>query len=94
MFIAAVAAVVAGCATVEKTAYVKAESPSLRASNLPFKIGFAGYTFNRMDADAMLATLKRIDAHYLCIKPNFIDYMQGADAPIAAFKAKCAAAGV
>ena len=92
---AAVAAAVAGCASVpEKTAYVKAESLSLRASNLPFKIGFAGYTFNRMDADATLATLKRIDAHYLCIKPNFIDYMQGADAPIAAFKAKCAAAGV
>ena len=91
---AAVAAVVAGCTTVEKAEYVKAESPSLRASNLPFKIGFAGYTFNRMDADATLATLKRIDAHYLCIKPNLIDYMQGADAPIAAFKAKCAAAGV
>ena len=91
---AAVAAVVSGFAMADKTAYVKAESPSIRASNLPFKIGFAGYTFNRMDADATLATLKRIDAHYLCVKPNFIDYLQGADAPIAAFKAKCAAAGV
>ena len=75
-------------------AYVKAESPSLRASKLPFKLGFAGYTFYKDTTDSVLAKLKRIDCHYLCIKPNFIDYMQGANAPIAEFKAKCAAAGV
>ena len=75
-------------------AYAKAESPSLRTSKMPFKIGFAGYTFNKKTLDETLAIMKRIDAHYLCIKPNFIDYKLGAAAPIADFKAKCAAAGV
>ena len=74
--------------------YVKPESPSVRMSTLPFKLGFAGYTFKQLDADATLAVMKRIDAHYLCVKPNFIDYAKGAEAPIADFKAKCAAAGV
>ena len=83
-----------GCALMSGAAYVKPESPSIRKSSLPYKLGFAGYTFNKLDADATLAILKRIDCHYLCIKPNFIDYMKGAEAPIAEFKAKCAAAGV
>ena len=83
-----------GCALMSGAAYIKPESPSIRKSNLPYKLGFAGYTFNKLDADATLAILKRIDCHYLCVKPNFIDYMKGAEAPIAEFKAKCAAAGV
>ncbi len=69
-------------------------SPSCKVSKMPFKLGFAGYTFYKDTTDSVLAKLKRIDCHYLCIKPNFIDYMQGANAPIAEFKAKCAAAGV
>ncbi len=77
-----------------KPACVKKPSPSIRQSNLPYKLGFAGYTFTRKTIDETLAIMQRIDAHYLCIKPNFIDYMKGAEAPIAEFKAKCAAAGV
>ena len=44
-----------GCALMSGAAYVKPESPSIRKSSLPYKLGFAGYTFNKLDADATLA---------------------------------------
>jgi sugar phosphate isomerase/epimerase len=61
---------------------------------VPYKLGIAGYTFSRQDADKSLATMKKIDCRYLCIKNQHCDYNKGAAAPIAEFKAKCAAAGV
>jgi len=52
-----------------------------------FKIGMAGYTFAKFDLDKALATLKRTDVHYLCIK-DFHLPMASTDAQIAEFHAK------
>ena len=95
MLIPALAAVILGCASVpEKPApYVKPESPSCRASALPYKLGIAGFTFRKKSLDETLAAMKRMDCHYLCIK-DFHLPLDADDATIAAFKAKCAAAGV
>jgi len=52
-----------------------------------FKVGMAGYTFAKFDLDKALATLKRTDVHYLCIK-DFHLPMASTDAQIAEFQAK------
>lgn len=90
------AVLVSGCMTDRpcKTAYVKGPSPSCRASRMPYKLGIAGYSYHKQSVDEMLAAMKRMDVHYLCIKDFHLNYTQGAAAPIADFKAKCAAAGV
>lgn len=74
--------------------YVKPDSPSLRESKMPFKLGIAGFTYHKMSVDETLAAMKRMDVHYLCIKDFHLDYKLGAQAPIADFKKKCADAGV
>ena len=58
-----------------------------------FKIGMAGYTFAKFDLDKALATLKRTDVHYLCIK-DFHLPMTSTDEQIAEFHAKLKANGV
>lgn len=58
-----------------------------------FKVGMAGYTFAKFDLDKALATLKRADVHYLCIK-DFHLPMASTDAQIAEFHAKLKANGV
>jgi len=58
-----------------------------------FKIGMAGFTFSKFDIDKTLATLKRIDVHYLCIK-DFHLPMTSTDEQIAEFQAKLKANGV
>lgn len=58
-----------------------------------FKIGMAGYTFLKFDLDKALATLKRADVHYLCIK-DFHLPMASTDEQIAEFHAKLKANGV
>ena len=80
--------------TCAKPAYEKPDSPSCRVSKMPFRLGIAGYTFSAKSLEETLATMKRIDCHYLCIKPKLIDYGKGAEAPIAEYKAKCAEYGV
>jgi len=52
-----------------------------------FKIGMAGFTFLKFDLDKALATLKRTDVHYLCIK-DFHLPMASTDEQIAEFHAK------
>ena len=64
------------------------------AANVPFKLGIAGYTYHQQPIEQALAAMQRADVHYLCVKDFHLDYKLGAEAPIAAFKAKCAAAGV
>ena len=64
------------------------------AANVPFKLGIAGYTYHQQPIEQALAAMKRADVHYLCVKDFHLDYTKGAEAPIAAFKEKCAAAGV
>ncbi len=58
-----------------------------------FKIGMAGFTFLKFDIDKALATLKRADVHYLCIK-DFHLPMASTDEQIAEFQAKLKANGV
>lgn len=58
-----------------------------------FKIGMAGYTFAKFDLDKTLATLKRTDVHYLCIK-DFHLPMASTDEQIAEFHAKLKASDV
>jgi inosose dehydratase len=58
-----------------------------------FKLGVAGYTFNRFDLDKTLETLQRCDVKYLCIKDFHLPF-NSTDEQIAAFHAKCAAHGV
>ena len=94
MLIPALAAILVGCASVpEKPQYIKPESPSCRVSALPYKLGIAGFTYHRKSLDETLAAMKRMDCHYLCIK-DFHLSLDADDAAIAAFRAKCAAAGV
>lgn len=58
-----------------------------------FKIGMAGYTFVKFDIDKTLATMKRADVHYLCIK-DFHLPMTSTDEQIADFQAKLKENGV
>lgn len=58
-----------------------------------FRLGMAGYTFNKFDINTTLAFMRRIDVHYLCIKDFHLPI--DADAgQVAAFKAKLAESGV
>lgn len=58
-----------------------------------FKIGMAGFTFVKFDIDKTLATLKRADVHYLCIK-DFHLPMTSTDEQIAEFQVKLKENGV
>ena len=60
---------------------------------VPFKIGVAGYTFNKRTLDDTLAIMKKADVHYLCVKDFHLPF-SATDDEIAAFKAKCASFGV
>lgn len=58
-----------------------------------FKLGMAGYTFAKFNLDVALATLKRCDVHYLCIKDFHLPF-NSTDEQIAEFQAKLKDAGV
>jgi sugar phosphate isomerase/epimerase len=58
-----------------------------------FRVGIAGYTFKNFNLDQTLAMMKKVDAHYLCIK-DFHLPLKATEPEIAAFHAKCKAAGV
>lgn len=59
-----------------------------------FKIGIAGYSFVRLnDLDKSLATMKRVNVQYLCIKDFHLPFKR-TDAEIAAFHAKLKEQGV
>ena len=60
---------------------------------MPFKLGVAGYTYNKFSIDETLAFLEKLDVHYLCIK-NFHLPFDSTPAQIAEFKKKCADHGV
>src|ERR1044071_2064089 len=53
-----------------------------------FRLGMAGYTFNKFKLDQSLEMLKKVDVHYLCIK-DFHLPLNSTDEQIAAFHAKC-----
>lgn len=62
-------------------------------AEVPYKIGVAGYTFCKKSLDETLEIMKKVDAHYLCVKDFHLKYNAN-DAEIAAFKEKCAKYGV
>ncbi len=53
-----------------------------------FRLGIAGYSFNKFKLDQALQMMKQVDVHYLCIKDFHLPLDSDADA-IAAFHAKC-----
>jgi sugar phosphate isomerase/epimerase len=53
-----------------------------------FRLGIAGYTFNKFKLEPALEMLKKVDVHYLCIK-DFHLPLNSTDDEIAAFHAKC-----
>ena len=58
-----------------------------------FKLGIAGYTFNKFDLDKTLETLKTTDVQYLCIKDFHLPF-SSTDDEINAFHSKLAEYGV
>lgn len=54
----------------------------------PFRLGLAGYTFNKFKLDPTLEMLKQVNVHYLCIK-DFHLPLKSTDEEIAAFHAQC-----
>jgi len=68
-------------------------SPSCRQSKLPYKLGVARYTMCKRSLDEALDILQNIDCHYLGLMEGTIEY-GASNEEIAAYKAKCAAAGV
>lgn len=58
-----------------------------------FKVGMAGYTFNKFDLDKTLETLQRCDVHYLCIKDFHLPF-NSTDEQIQQFHAKLKEKGV
>jgi inosose dehydratase len=53
-----------------------------------FRLGIAGYSFNKFKLDPALQMMKQVDVHYLCIKDFHLPLDSDGDA-IAAFHAKC-----
>jgi inosose dehydratase len=59
----------------------------------PFRLGMAGFTFNKFKLEPTLEMLKQVDVHWLCIK-DFHLPLKSTDEEIAAFHAKCKSYGV
>ena len=86
----ALAMLAAGC---QSASAGKACCAAKKCKKVPFKLGVAGYTYNKFSIDETLAFLERLDVHYLCIK-NFHLPFDSTPAQIAEFKKKCADHGV
>ncbi len=78
----------AGCRS-----FCSASAPASACGKVPFKLGFAGYTFHRCTLDETLAAMQSLDVHNLCIKDFHLPYKSTA-AEIRAFHRKCADHGV
>ena len=57
-------------------------------SPAPFRLGIAGYTFNKFKFEPSLEMLKQVNVHFLCIK-DFHLPLKSTDDEVAAFHAKC-----
>ena len=58
-----------------------------------FRLGIAGFTFNKFKLDQTLEMLKKVDVHYLCIKDFHLPLKSTAE-EVAAFHEKCKSFGV
>ena len=89
----------AGCCTAEPAksgcacSRDGAEKAACACKGVPFRIGVAGYTFNKRSIDDALAIMQKADVHYLCVKDFHLPF-SSTDEQIAAFKEKCASFGV
>lgn len=81
------------CATGSKALAAASCCAEKKCKKVPFKLGVAGYTYNKFSIDETLVFLERLDVHYLCIK-NFHLPFDSTPAQIAEFKKKCADHGV
>jgi len=63
------------------------------SADVPYQFGVAGYSFKARSLDDSLAIMKKAGVRNLCVKDFHLRY-DASDAEIAAFKAKCAKAGV
>ena len=77
------------CATGSKALAAASCCAEKKCKKVPFKLGIAGYTYNKFSIDETLAFLEKLDVHYLCIK-NFHLPFDSTPAQIAEFKKKCA----
>ena len=81
------------CATGSKALAAASCCAGKKCKKVPFKLGVAGYTYNKFSIDETLVFLEKLDVHYLCIK-NFHLPFDSTPAQIAEFKKKCADHGV
>lgn len=88
-------AAVAGCTTTGATCCpVSTAAPKEPPKKkVPFAFGMAGFTMCKRTLDETLAILQKTDIHHLCVK-DFHLPLKATDAEMAAFKEKCAKAGV
>ena len=87
--------VAAACAPALFTGTACAQQASPTADNPrdTFRLGIAGYTFNKFKLEQALEMLKKVEVHYLCIKDFHLPF-KSTDEEIAAFHAKCKSFGV
>jgi sugar phosphate isomerase/epimerase len=87
-------AVAAGApAILTRTATAGQSAPAAAKAQDPFRLGCAGFTFNKFKLDQTLEMLKKIDVHYLCIKDFHLPLKATAE-EVAAFHDKCKSFGV
>lgn len=68
-------------------------SENLKAKEDSFKLAIAGYSFVNFNLEESLKMMKKVDAHYLCIKDFHLPYKSTAE-QIAAFHAQLKESGV
>jgi inosose dehydratase len=88
-----VAAVAASSRSLLASATQAQPSSSTEKPPDTFRLGIAGYSFNKFKLDQALEMMKQVDVHYLCIKDFHLPLDSGDDA-IAAFHAQCQRFGV
>ena len=88
----AVAVVAGGRAALTGVAHAVGPVPTGSGQD-PFRLGVAGYTFNKFKLEPTLEMLKKVDVHFLCIK-DFHLPLNSTDDQIATFHAQCRSYGV
>ena len=83
----AVAAAASGSGLLTTTTQAQSSTQSANPQDT-FRLGIAGFTFNKFKLEPTLEMLKKVDVHYLCIK-DFHLPLTSTDEEIAAFHAKC-----
>ncbi len=83
----------AGMTPAVLAAHTNAPAPGKPAGDDLFKLGIAGFSFVNFKLDQSLDMMKKVDAHYLCIKDFHLPYASTAD-EISAFHEKLKQSGV